>query len=409
MRKLLWLIFLFIFSLSGLACASSKKTVPAPKPEVTLGIERIHEYKELLAGKRLGLITNATGVDKNFKSSVAILKEQYNLVAIFTPEHGFLGQIAADVRTANSYSAEFQLPIYSLYGATRKPSKEMLDNVDVLIFDIQDVGARHYTYISTMALAMQAAKEHNKLFVVLDRPNPLGGAVQGPTLKPGNESFVGLYPLPLRHGMTVGELAQLFNKEYGIGAQLHVIPMLGWSRNMYMSDTGLPWIQTSPNIPTALTALVYPAAGMSGSSKASDGVGTTQPFEFVGMPGINAYELARTMNAKALEGVYFRPISFIPKFGKLANQECAGVQLHITDKHKFNPAKTGAILVKELEKLYTGTEFWESWGGSVKSIDAHLGEDSLRTNAEPLEAIFKRWEQESMAFQKLSRKYYLYK
>lgn len=406
MRKLFLIIFLLIFAFSNMACANSKKIV---SQEVILGIERVHEYKDLFAGKRLGLITNATGVDKNLKSSVAILKEQYNLVGIFTPEHGFLGQVAADERTTNGYSAEFALPIYSLYGATRKPTKEMLNNVDILIFDIQDVGIRHYTYISTMALAMQAAKEHNKTFVVLDRPNPLGGAVQGPTLKPGNESFIGLYPLPLRHGMTIGELAQLFNKEYGIGVNLKVIPMLGWSRSMYMSDTGLPWIQTSPNIPTALTALVYSAAGMSGSTKASDGVGTTQPFEFVGMPGINPYDLARTMNAHSLEGVYFRPISFIPRFGKLANQECSGVQLHIIDKQKFNPAQTGAVLVKELEKLYKGTEFWESWGSRVMSIDAHLGENSLRTNQESLTTIFERWQRESDIFRKLSAKYYIYK
>lgn len=407
MKKIFLATLLLCLLLGNLAYANGKKVVA--NTEVILGIERISEYKELFAGKRVGLITNATGVDSKFKSSVRILQEQCNLVAIFTPEHGFLGQIEANERTANAYSEEFKLPIYSLFGATRKPTAQMLEHIDMLVFDIQDVGIRHYTYISTMALAMEAAQTYNKQFIVLDRPNPLGGAVQGPTLKPGNESFVGLYPLPLRHGMTIGELAQLFNKEYGIGAQLKVIPMRGWQRHMYMTDTNLPWIQTSPNIPTTTTALVYAAAGMSGSSKASDGVGTSQPFEFVGLPGINAYDLARTMNAHNLPGVVFRPVAFVPRFGKLANQNCQGVQIHVTDKQKFDVAITGALLVKELEKLYVGQDFWEKWGSTTLVIDAHLGEDSLRTQRESLPEIFARWQQESIKFRKMATKYYLYK
>ena len=410
MKRLFLVIFLVLFTLTNLACASSKKqSVEKNSPKVIIGLERIGEYKDLFANKKVGLITNATGIDRNFKSNVLILQEATDLVAIFTPEHGFLGQVAANENTSHAYSEEFKLPIYSLYGATRKPTAKMLENIDILVFDIQDVGVRHYTYISTMALAMQAAKEYNKKVVVLDRPNPLGGTVQGPTLKKGNESFVGMYPIALRHGMTVGELALLFNKEYGINADLTVIPMLGWKRSMYFADTDLPWVQTSPNIPTPTSALVYPASCMIGSSKASDGVGTTQPFEFIGMPNINAYDLARTMNAYALEGVYFRPIAFVPKFGKLAEQTCFGVQIHVTNKNTFDPVRVGTLLVKELEKLYPEADFWESWGGSLKSIDFHLGEDSLRTHTESTEQLFARWQKESSEFQKLTSKYYLYK
>lgn len=379
------------------------------KADIVLGNERIDEFRDFFTNKRVGLITNATGTDKKYKSTVDILKEKTNLTAIFTPEHGFGGNVQAAEKTKDEYDTHYNLPIYSLYGATRKPTQQMLDNIDVLVFDIQDVGTRHYTYVSTLVYAMQACKEQNKKVVVLDRPNPISGIVSGTVLKRENSSFIGLYPIPLRHGMTIGELAIFFNNEEKIGADLKVIPMIGWKRDMFITDTNIPWIQTSPNIPTPMSALLYNATGIVGSVQASDGIGTTQPFEFVGMPNIDAYELANSMNKYNFAGVHFRPLTFTPKFGNFKNITCNGVQLHITDYKYFDATTVGAVLIRELWKRYKGTDdFWRDMG-EKKSIDLHLGEDSLQDQTQEIFDITKRWEQEANNFKKTASKYYLYK
>lgn len=252
------------------------KKEQAPVPAVTLGIERVDEYAKLFAGQRVGLITNQTGVDSKLRSSEDILLEKTNLTGIFVPEHGLFGAVAAgDDVDGDKYRG---VPVYSLYGATRRPTAEMLDAIDVMTVDIQDVGARHYTYVSTMAYAMEACAKAGKKFVVFDRPNPLGGMIEGPTLKKGMESFIGLYQVPLRHGMTIGEYARYINETQQLGLDLTVVPMQGWKRSMYWQDTGLPWVGTSPQIPTADTALYYVTTGVLGDTNLSVGIGTASLF-----------------------------------------------------------------------------------------------------------------------------------
>ncbi len=385
------------------------KSVPVLKTNVTLGDERIDEFISVFKGKRVGLITNATGIDKNYRSVVTILKEKTNLVALFTPEHGFLGNVAAAELTSDEYNSHYQLPVHSLYGVTRKPTEKMLEDIDLLVFDIQDVGTRHYTYMSTLIYAMQACAKYGKEIVVLDRPNPIGGNVEGVVLKEENSSFIGVYPLPLRHGMTIGEMALMFNTEEQINSQLTVIPMNGWKRDLFIDETNVPWVQTSPNIPTTTSALAYTATGIIGSVQASEGIGTTQPFEFVGMPDLDAYEFADTMNAYKFSGVYFRPIAFTPRFGNFQGVVCNGVQLHITDVKMFKPTIVGATLLKELQKHYEKEgDFWRDLG-TAKSIDLHFGESSLRNSEDDLPTLLQRWQQEADDFKTKAQKYYLYK
>ena len=401
MQKIISIVIILFLSFS-INVANAQKT------EVILGIDRLDEYKQLFQGKRVGLITNATGINKNFKSSVEILKAHTNLTTIFSPEHGFLGQVTAGSNVSSAYSQEYQLPIYTLYGEFKKPTAEMLKDVDILVFDIQDIGTRHYTYVSTMAYAMQAAQANHKKFVVLDRPNPISGVMQGPILKPGNESFIGLYPLPLRHGMTVGELALLFNSEYHIQADLTVIPMLGWQRKLYLDETTVPWVMTSPNIPSLNAALLYACTGLFGGINASEGVGTTLPFEIVGLPGIDAYDFSRQMNACALPGVYFRPVSFIPNSGKFAGKTCYGAQVHVTNRRAFNAPQTGFLIVKALEQFAVKNLFWLPRNDKSRKIDILLGENSIYVDSESTPQTFQRWDQELSDFEKTASKYFLY-
>lgn len=390
-------------------CASAPKT-PVPKPEpVKLGIDNIDKHREVFAGKRIGLITNATGMNSNYESSIDVLWGKTKLVALFSPEHGIRGAANAGDKVAGQIDAKTGLPVYSLYGETRKPTPEMLADIDVLAFDIQDVGARPYTYIYTMAYAMQSAKENGKTFVVFDRPNPIGGVeVEGGLIKNGFESFVGLYPIPVRHGMTVGELAKLFNKEFGIGCDLIVIEMTGWKRGMYFSDTGLPWIMTSPNIPTPDTALVYPGTGIFGSTTVSEGVGTTRPFEFVGASWLDADELAGRMNALQLPGTVFRPAYFTPRFGSYTGQACAGVQIHVTDRKAYRPVRTALTLLYTIRDMAPGQFDFRSQGRGTPMTDLVTGDDSLRTWRYTLEELLAEWDKEAKIFKDKAKQYYIY-
>lgn len=376
---------------------------------VRLGIDNIDSNLNIFAGKRVGLITNATGMNSRFESTVDVLYEKTKLVALFSPEHGIRGAAAAGDKVGDVVDAKTGLPVYSLYGATKKPTAEMLSGIDVLAFDIQDIGARPYTYIYTLAYAMQGAKEQGKTIVVFDRPNPIGGIeVEGGLIKPGYESFIGMYPIPSRHGMTVGELAQLFNSEFGIGCDLVVIKMSGWKRDMYFSETGLPWVMTSPNIPTPETAVAYVGTGIFGGTNVSEGIGTTRPFEFVGAPWLNAEYLAWRMNRMELPGVVFRPAYFTPRFGLYQGESCAGVQLHIVDKRAFKPIKTSMSLLAVVKEL-GGEQFkFKRPNGVDGSIDLIVGDDSLRTGRASIEDILKLWNDEAQQFKEKSKRYYLY-
>ena len=377
---------------------------------VRLGIENVDAYIDVFKGKRVGLITNATGVDSQLKSSAEVLAQKVTLVALFAPEHGLRGSVAAGAAVGHEKDSRTGLPIYSLHGDIRKPTAAMLKNIDVLAFDIQDIGARSYTYIYTMAYAMQSAKENGKTFVVFDRPNPVGGErVEGGLVKSAYSSFIGLYPIPIRHGMTVGELARLFNEEFGIGARLVVIPMSGWTRSMQQEDTGLPWVMTSPNIPTPAAALVYSGTGLFGGSNVSEGIGTTRPFELVGAPWLDGRTLSDRMNAYKLPGVYFRPVYFTPQWGKYQGLTCNGVQLHVTDRRAFTPVSTAIYLLQEIRKL-GGTQFkWNAPSGKdAWMIDLYEGGTELRQGRISASDLLNSWNSEANDFRTRTAKYRLY-
>jgi uncharacterized protein YbbC (DUF1343 family) len=252
------------------------------------------------------------------------------------------------------------LPAYSLYGETRKPTPEMLADVDVLVFDVQDVGTRVYTFIYTMALAMDAARQHNKKFIVLDRPNPINGlGIEGNIHEPEFRSFVGMYPLPMRHGLTIGELALMFNKQFGINCDLEVIKMEGWQRGMFYEETRLPWVLPSPNIPTVDTAIVYPGAVMFEGTQVSEGRGTTRPFEIIGASYIIPDDLIAELNKENLPGVAFRPMHFQPTFHKFAGEICGGLQIHVTDRNSFKPVITSIAILSAIHRLYANDFDWK--------------------------------------------------
>lgn len=408
--KRLSIIGMILFALVFL---SWSPTVMAASPsKVRLGVENLNNYMYLFKDKRVGLITNHTGIDSHFQSTVDILHGKTNLVALYSPEHGIRGNVAAGAHVGTYTDERTGLPVYSLYGATKKPTAEMLANVDVLVFDIQDVGARFYTYIYTMAYAMQSAAEQGKKFVVLDRPNPAGGViVEGNVLDMEYSSFIGMYPIPIRHGMTIGELAQLFNKEFAINCDLAVVPMTGWQRDMLYADTGLPWVMPSPNMPTADAALVYSGIGMFGGTNLSEGVGTTRPFELVGAPWLDAQELADRMNAFKLPGVIFRPAYFTPKFSKNEGKVCGGVQIHVTDPKVYRAVETGVTLLYTIQEL-SGDQFRfnPAWREGYKpSIDLATGDNSLRLGRYSLPELITLWNGEAAEFKELSRPYLLYK
>ncbi|WP_364284200.1 exo-beta-N-acetylmuramidase NamZ family protein [Peribacillus frigoritolerans] len=394
----------------------SSKSVTAvkekKKQKVSPGIEvLLKEEKNVLSGKKVGLITNPTGIDSKLTSIVDLLHDDpdINLTALFGPEHGVRGDAQAGASIEYYIDEKTGLPVYSLYGKTKKPTPEMLKDVEVLVFDIQDVGTRYYTYIYTMAYAMEAAKENDIPFIVLDRPNPQGGeSVDGPVLEPEFSSFVGLYPIPLKHGMTVGELATLFNKEFKIGADLKVIKMKGWKRDMDYDDTGLPFVLPSPNMPTVSTTFVYPATGLIEGTNVSEGRGTTKPFELIGAPYINSDELAGKLNALRLPGVKFRAASFTPTFSKHAGKLSHGVEIYITDREEFKAVPTGLHIIKTIQDLYPGDfEFL-----AANNFNLLIGNGWIMSRIKEgstVNEILKEYQVKQDAFKKVRKNYLLYK
>lgn len=408
MKKIiLAFLFLVLFITSGCVDAGKKDKKLPQEPPVTLGIERIDEYADVFKDQRIGLITNQSGVDGKLRSSEDILLEKTNLTGIFVPEHGLFGAIAAgDDVDGGEYQG---VKVHSLYGNTKKPTQKMLDSIDVMTIDIQDVGARHYTYISTMAYAMEACAKAGKKFVVFDRPNPISGLIEGPTLKKDMESFIGLYPVPIRHGMTIGEYAQYINATQKLGLDLKVIPMKGWKRFMHWRDTGLPWVGTSPQIPTADTAIYYVTTGIIGDTNLSVGIGTTKPFYYVGAPFADKTTVATKLNGLGLAGVQFRPAAFIPNYGAFAKELCQGVEVYVTDLTSYRAASTGAHILRCFEELYPNkVVYLGRYGDNGYKIDIALGENALRVGV-PLERLLPRWEHESKNFAEEVKPYLLYK
>ena len=385
-------------------------TAAAKENRVTLGIERIDEpfVQEQLAGKRLGLFTNQSGVDSRLRSSVALLQEKYNLTALFVPEHGLFGAVAAgETFASHSYK---HIPVHSLYGATRRPTPEMLAQIDAMVVDIQDVGIRHYTYFSSLAYIMEECAKEKKQVIVLDRPNPLGGTIQGPVLKPEYKTFIGLYELPLRHGLTIGEFARYINSTQHIDCDLKVIPMKGWHRRQLWQDTGLPWVQTSPLIPTAETALLYGVTGVCGDSNLSVGVGTAKPFYFVGAPFADADAVKAALDARHLAGVAFRAARFTPRYGAYQDELVQGVEIYLTDVCSVNLPELDYILFSTFKSLYPEQIKTpeRGYGSKGYKLDIALGESSLR-EGEAAETAFARWQQECVAFEQQVKPYLLYK
>ena len=382
-----------------------------PPAQVTLGDEMfLQSAWRDLAGKCVGVITNQTGVTSRLVNIVDAIKANPNicLKAIYSPEHGLRGDRPAGAYVASYTDPRTGLPVYSLYGDQRHPNAAMLAGVDVLLFDIQDVGARPYTYVSTMAYAMQAAKQFGKEIWVLDRPNPIGGAmVEGPVLDPKFKSFIGLYPIPMRHGMTVGELARLFNNQFGIGANLRVIKMEGWKRSMLWPDTGLQWVQTSPNIPEWSTTVVYPCTGLTDSIGLNGGIGTTKPFKYVGGQNVDAYGLARALNARDIPGVHFRPAYWSPFFGALSGKQLAGVELDVFDPKVFPSVRTAVEIATAVRAVSPRT-----LNVTVKSTGIDWGTDTFATalqagrSAHEIEA---QWEPGLRRFLAIRQKYLLYR
>ncbi len=339
--------FIFFFVLSFL------------EGKVFLGVENlVANHQALLKGKTIGLITNFTAIDSKGNTTIELLKQQagpldFTLAALFAPEHGLMGLQHAGDDVVDEEDAN-HLPIYGLHGLTRRPTEAMLKNIDLLIFDMQDIGSRSYTYITTLFYAMEEAAKLHIPFIVLDRPNPLGGeCIDGPMLEDSLRSFVGYLNVPYCHGLTIGELALFFNKEYNIGCELTVIPMKEWLRKMSFQDTGLIWIPTSPQIPEADTPFFYPATGLLGELQIVNiGVGYTLPFKVVGAPWIDAEQFAARLNSQQFQGVRFQPFHYTPFFGRFAGEACHGVLICITDRHSYLPVTTQYLILGTLKVLY---------------------------------------------------------
>ena len=405
-----------VLLLALLACAASFAAAPAAAgrhstADFRTGIEvLLHDRLDLIRGKRVGLITNPTGVDRQLVSDVDLLAHApgVHLVALFGPEHGIRGAHQAGASVGSDRDPVTGLPVYSLYGKTRQPTPAMLKGVDVLVFDIQAVGARFYTYLYTMADAMKAAAAAHIPIIVLDRPNPIGGTkVQGPVLDPKFASFVGEYPIPLRYGMTIGELAELFNGEFHIGADLTVVKMRGWKRSMYYDDTPLQFVMPSPNMPTETTALVYPGMGLVEGTNVSEGRGTTRPFELIGAPWIDAEQLSRALNDKHLDSVRFRPVHFTPTFSKYEGKSCNGIEVHVMDRDTFNPVAVGLTVIAMIHDLYP-----HQFAFDESDFDRLVGNDWIRQDIEKgvsVAEMQRRWQAGLSQFKEVRQKYLLYK
>ena len=352
---------------------------------VTLGIERLLASHRL-KGRRIGLVCNPASVDSQLRHIATHCLDDHGLSvgALFGPQHGFNSDLQDNmIETPHARDRARGLPIYSLYSETREPTDAMLAGLDTLVVDLQDVGTRVYTFIYTMANCLRAAARVGLPVIVCDRPNPIGGLViDGPMLAPGFESFVGMYPIPLQHGMTIGELARLFNDAFGIGADLHVEPMDGWSRDMYFDATGLPWVMPSPNMPTLDTAIVYPGAVLVEGTTLSEGRGTTRPFEFLGAPWVNENALARELAALQLPGVAFRPIRFEPTFQKHAGRSCGGVQIHVTARGEFGAVLATVAVLAGLKAQAPDNDWWRQppyeYEYEKMPIDILAGSSELR-------------------------------
>ena len=408
-------------SLTQSALLLAVSTILQSQPIVKTGIDvLVEEDFSLLSGKRVGLITNPTGVTNTLASTVDVLAHGKNvkLVALFGPEHGVRGDVAAGGHVESTMDSATGIPVFSLYGKTNKPTPEMLKGIDVLVYDIQDIGSRSYTYINTMASAMEAAAENNIDFVVLDRPNPLtGNRVEGNILDLKYRSFVGMFPIAYVYGMTCGELAGMINDEGwlagGKRCKLHVVKMKNWNRAMWWEETGLRWVPTSPHVPNAETALYYAATGIIGELDAVNiGVGYTMPFQLVGAPWIDATRFAESLNAKKIPGVYFRPMMYRPFYGAMQGKQVNGVQVYFSDRRKANLVTLQLYIAEAIRRVFPGKDIFAlSDSSRIRMFDKVMGTDAVRLALQknvPVEEISASWKKEVDAFMVSRKKYLLY-
>src|SRR3954469_5213386 len=387
---------------------------------ISLGIDRLLDAdRRLVAGRRVGVVCNPASIDSQFRHTADRLVEDPDVTvsAIFGPQHGFRSDLQDNmIETAHTRDARRRVPVYSLYSETREPTAEMLRDIDVLVIDLQDVGTRVYTFVYTAANCMRAAARHGVDVVVCDRPNPIGGEeVEGNLLDPAFASFVGQFPIPLRHGMTIGELARLFNDAFGIGASLDVVPLEGWRRPMYHDETGVPWVMPSPNLPTLDSTIVYPGAVLIEGTRLSEGRGTTRPFELIGAPWIDGDRLADAMNAKHLPGIHFRAACFEPTFQKHARQTCGGCQLHVLDRETFRPIRTAVGLIAEFRATDPARFEWREppyeYEHQKQPIDILFGSERLRTTIDAggsVSTLVESWGTDEDAFRRARQRYLLY-
>ncbi len=387
---------------------------------VKTGMERfIKSPPKWVYNKHLGLLCNPASVDSKFNHSRELIHKLFpgKLKALYSPQHGFFAEKQDNmIESENIIDPVLNIPVFSLYGGTRMPDKEMFDPIDILIVDLQDVGTRVYTFATTMSYCLEAAKKFNKKVLILDRPNPVGGTmVEGNCLSLEFTSFVGRYPIPMRHGLTLGELALLFNNEYGIGCNLEVVRMKNWKRSMFFNNTGLPWIPPSPNLPTPMSAMVYPGQVLWEGTNVSEGRGTTQPFEIFGAPFINREKILSSIDYNTMPGMFLRPVAFEPVSNKWKNRLCYGFQIHVTDKYEFKPYLTSLKLLQTIifhhKKHFKYKQPPYEYEFKRMPIDLITGDIQIRKKIESLdkiENVEQSWQKNLKSFKELSKKYYLY-
>jgi len=387
--------------------------------KVKTGLDRIEKaWPKPLKKAAVGLLTHPASINSRYRHAAELFfsTKICKLSVLFGPQHGIKGETQDNmIEWEGCRDPAMGLPVYSLYGRTRKPLPEMLANIEAMVIDMQDIGARYYTFIWTMALVMEACQEQNKTVVILDRPNPISGyMIEGPVLQPEYASFVGLRSLPVRHGMTIAEIALYLKDVYYPGLDLHIIGMEGWDRQMWYDHTSLPWVFPSPNMPTLETASVYPGMCLLEATNLSEGRGTTRPFEIFGAPFIESDLLAKILKTFRLPGVVFRPLHFLPTFQKHAGKLCGGAQIHVTDRKKFKPFKTASAILKSINELYPKDFSWNlppyEYEEKLLPIDILAGTDRFRKDIEAgiaLDAMEAWWHQELCEFNKKIRKRYL--
>lgn len=392
------------------------------RPLVRTGLDILAaEHSARLRGQRVGLVAHPASIDSTFRHAVDILAQApgVHLTTVFGPEHGFAGTAQDLVPVSHSPDASSRVRFVSLYGETvesLKPTADHLNGIDTLVIDLQDIGSRYYTFQATMLFCLERAAEHDVRVLVLDRPNPIAGlAVEGPGVEPGFDSFVGVHSIPVRHGMTIGELSLLYRAELAPSVELEVLACDGWKRSMWFNDTDLPWVMPSPNMPTLETATVYPGQCLLEGTNISEGRGTTRPFEFCGAPWIDGSKLASSLNALNLPGVFFRAAAFRPTFHKFADQDCQGVQIHVVDRIAFQPLRTTWHLLRAVRRVSIGRFDWRrepyEFVAHPPAIDLLLGSNAerhcLESDADP-DPIFTRWREFEEAFRQRRLPFLLY-